>query len=137
MAKRVIYAPLVILAMPWSERTAVAAYAMTVEWNTATAIAVNVFAKKMLSASSVIAVHPIITASALAMDANHATATWLRRAASAMEKRDNASVCQVLPDVDATSAFMDIGITDQRDVHVRLFFKLFYYLLDHFYKCCE
>jgi len=137
MAKRVIYAPLVISAMPWSERTAVTAYAMTVEWNTATAIAVNVSAKKMLSANNVIAVHPIITASAPAMDAGHATATWPRKAASATEKQDNASVCQVLPDADATSAFRDIGITDQMDVHVRLFFNYFIFLLDHFYKYYE
>lgn len=106
--------------MPWSEKTVVAAYATTAGWNTATVIAVNVSAKKMLLTNNAIAVRPIITVSTLATVAGHAIATWLRRVANAMEKRDNASVCQVSPVADATSAFRDIGIMDQMDAHVRL-----------------
>lgn len=118
--KHVIYARPVTLAMPWSERTVVVAYATTAGWNAATVTAVNVSVKKMLSASNVIAAHPIITVSVLATVAGYAIATWLRRAANVMEKRDNASVCLVSPVADATSAFRDIGIMDQMDAHVRL-----------------
>lgn len=116
------------MATPWSGKTVVAAYATTAGWNTATATAVNVSAKKMLSASNAITARPIITVSALAAVVSHVTVTWPRRAANATEKRDNASVCQVSAVVDATSVFRDIGIMDRTDAHVRLSLLNFYLL---------
>lgn len=96
-------------------------YAMTAGWNIATATAGNVSVEKMLLADNAITVHPIITVSVPAMDADHATVAWLRRVANATEKRDSANVCQVSPVADATNVFRDIGITDVMDAHVRPF----------------
>lgn len=127
--KHVICALLVTLAMPWRGKTAVAAYATIAGWNTATAIAVNVSAEKMLSASNAIVARPIITVSALATVASHVTVTWPQKAANATEKRDNANVCQVSAVADAISVFRDIGIMDRTDAHVRLFLFNFYLLV--------